>query len=53
MPKTKQFNLKGFPLELYKRVEKLAQANRRSVTQEIFAAIEFYLSAKEKETTPK
>lgn len=49
MQKTKQFNLKGFPVELYKRVERLAKANRRSVTQEIFAAIEFYLNAKEKE----
>ena len=47
MQKFKQFNLKGFPLELYKRIEILAKANRRSVTQEIYAAIEFYLNAQE------
>lgn len=47
MKKFKQFNLKGFPLELYKRIEILAKANRRSVTQEIYAAIEFYLNAQE------
>ncbi len=53
MPNMKQFNLKRFPVELYKRIEKLAKANRRSVTQEIYAAIEFYLNAKEKEVNPK
>lgn len=46
--KTKQVNLKNFPVDLYKRLQELAKANRRSVTQEILAAIEFYLREKEK-----
>ncbi len=47
--KTKQVNLKNFPVEWYKHLEEIAKANRRSVTQEIFAAIELYLKEKEKE----
>ncbi|MBI3741034.1 MAG: hypothetical protein HY257_04680 [Chloroflexi bacterium] len=51
--KTKQVNLKNFPVEWYKRLQELAKANRRSVTQEVFAAVEFYLKEKEREQQKK
>ncbi len=47
--KTKQFSLKGFSVELYKRIEAVAKENHRSVTQEIYAALEAYVREREKE----
>lgn len=46
---TKQVNLKRFPVDLYKRLQKLAIAHRRPVSQEIIWALEQYADRMEKE----
>lgn len=46
---TKQVNLKRFPIDLYERLQKLAQRHRRNVSQEIFHALDWYIELMEKE----
>ena len=41
--KTHRFNL-VLPLAIWNKIKEFAKDNRRSVTQEIIIAIEFYLS---------
>lgn len=45
----KQVNLKRFPVELYDRLQKVADRHRRPVSQEIIWALERYVELVEKE----
>lgn len=45
---TKQVNLKRFPVDLYERLQKIADHHRRNVTQEILHALDRYVELMEK-----
>lgn len=44
----KQVNLKRFPIDLYERLQKIANRHRRNVTQEILHALDWYVELMEK-----
>ncbi len=45
----KQVNLRKFPIDLYERLQKIAERHRRHVSQEILYALDQYVALMEKE----